>query len=470
MTLQPIELPSLRPQFAGVAFPGTELPDLGTALREVQTWIDAGERPEGSEGSAGPGASRWLAWPDNPEFVPLYGGLSLNTGAAGIAWHALSAADATDGAAAEAHLARAQRAAAYVAANWRDVADTNFLGIAGTGLGFYGGLSGIGAVFLELADRFPAYRETAVEIFDEILVRAGRTGGRSFGWTSANALLGDGGVLIGLIAASRRLGDPRYVDAAVVAGLGILSEERHGDLGSWWHGLDGELLGLGSDIELDGFELGTTGIAFVFASLALAAGDERFRGAAARAGGHSAAAAVVVDDAAVAPRMGDTYSFGYCTGSSGAIRALIQVYRATGDAEHLEWALRLGRGILRSGVPGRQTPGNAWVFHQCCGSAAVLESFIGLWHETGDRLWLDAAQVQGDDLLIRSVSDARGRRWYSESHVLPVGTLKAEVGHQVGAAGIALALNRLDVATRADASGTPFRSIRLPDDPFIAAL
>ena len=37
-------------------------------------------------------------------------------------------------------------------------------------------------------------------------------------------------------------------------------------------------------------------------------------------------------------------------------------------------------------------------------------------------------------------------------------------------AGIALALNRLDVATRADASGTPFRSIRLPDDPFIAAL
>ena len=100
----------------------------------------------------------------------------------------------------------------------------------------------------------------------------------------------------------------------------------------------------------------------------------------------------------------------------------------------------------------------------------MLESFIGLWHETGDRLWLDAAQVQGDDLLIRSVSDARGRRWYSESHVLPVGTLKAEVGHQVGAAGIALALNGLDVSTRADASGTPFRSIRLPDDPFIAAL
>lgn len=469
MTLQPIELPSLRPQGAGMAFPGTEIPDIQTALREVQTWIDAGELAEDTEGAE---ASRWTAWPDNPEFEALYGRVSLNTGAAGIAWHALAAADDAadtgDEAAAAAHLARAHRAAAYVAANWRDVADTAFLGIAGTGLGFYGGLSGIGSVFLELAERFPRYRSTATLIFDEIIARAGRTGGRAFGWTSANALLGDGGVVIGLIAASRRLGEPRYLDAAVAAGLGILAEERDGDLGPWWHGLDGELLGLGADTELDGFELGTTGIAFVFASLALATGDARFRDAAGRAGAHIAATATVVDDAAVIMRMGGTYSFGYCTGSSGAIRALLQVYRATDDAVHLEWALRLGRGILRSGVPGRQTPGNGWVFHQCCGSAAVLESFIGLWHETGDRLWLDAAKVQGDDLLIRSFNDPRGRRWYSEAHTLPVGTLKAEVGHQVGASGIALALMRLDAAVRADSAATPFRTIRLPDDPFLA--
>lgn len=467
MTLHPIELASLRPRSEAGAFPGTELPELSAALREVQTWIDAGEEPLDTN------ASRWRAWPDRPEFEPLYGGVSLNTGAAGIAWHALAAADAAGAGAgagtdAAAHLARARRAAAFAATQWRDAADTNFLGIAGTGMGFYGGLSGIGSVFLELADRFPEYRETAVEIFDEILIRAGRTGGRAFGWTSANALLGDGGVIIGLVEASRRLNDSRYLDAAVAAGLGILAEERHDEHGSWWHGLDGELLGMGADVELDGFELGTIGIAFIFATLARATGDVQFRDAAARASAHVAATAIVVDDAALIARMGDTYSFGYCTGSAGAIRSFLQVYRATGDADHLEWALRLGRGILRSGVPGRQTPGNGWVFHQCCGSAAVLESFIGLWHETGDRLWLDAAQVQGDDLLIRSVNDARGRRWYSESHVLPVGTLKAEVGHQVGAAGIALALTRLDVATRADAAGVPFRTIRLPDDPFRA--
>ncbi len=106
------------------------------------------------------------------------------------------------------------------------------------------------------------------------------------------------------------------------------------------------------------------------------------------------------------------------------------------------------------------------MFHQCCGSAAVLESFVGLWLETGERLWLDAANAQADDLLIRSVLDDKGRRWCSESHVLPTGTLKAEVGHQVGASGIALSLLRLHQANEADAAGTPFTTLRLPDDPF----
>ena len=99
-------------------------------------------------------------------------------------------------------------------------------------------------------------------------------------------------------------------------------------------------------------------------------------------------------------------------------------------------------------------------------SAAVLESFIGLWLETGDRLWLDAAKAQGDDLLIRSVRDEKGRRWYSESHVLPIGTHKAEVGHQVGASGIALCVLRLHQAVEADAGRGSFATIRLPDDPF----
>jgi len=459
MTQSAIVIPSLRPEALGAPFPGTELPELPTALAEVQRWIDRAEEPVDEH------ASRWHAWPDRPEFQPAYGPVSLNTGAAGIAWYSLAASDATGD---PAHLERARRAAAYIASAWREHADDAFLGIAGTGVGHYGGLAGIGAVMLEFADRFAGHRDTAIAIFDEILARTGRTGGREFGWTGANALLGDGGVILGLLAASQRLGAARYLEAATAAGLGILAEEQRDELGSWWSGLDATLLGLPEGLELDGFELGTVGIAYLFARLAEGTGDERFASAAVRAADHVAAAATVVGDAAVIARLGGTYSFGYCTGSSGAIRSFLGVYRATGDPRWLEWALRFGRGILRSGVPGRQTPGNAWVFHQCCGSAAVLESFVGLWLETGDRLWLDAANAQADDLLIRSVTDEQGRRWYSESHVLPTGTLKAEVGHQVGASGIALSLLRLHQVHEADATGAPFTTLRLPDDPFRA--
>jgi lantibiotic modifying enzyme len=456
-TIPEITIPSLRPHLLGAPFPGTELPTLPAALAEVQLWIDAAEE------RVAPGASRWHAWPDRPEFEPIYGPVSLNTGAAGIAWYSLAAADATGE---TGHADRARRAARYIEGAWREHVEDEPLNLPGLGLGHYGGLAGIATVIIEVAGREPQYRATAVAMLDEILARTGVIGGRPDGWTGFNAMLGDGGIVINLVDAADRLGEPRYLEAAVAAGRAILAEERSEEHGGSWPGVPARAFGLDADIELDGFELGTVGVAFVFAKLAMATGDERFRKAAVRAATYVTAGATKVGDAAVLPRIGGDISFGYCTGSSGVIRSLLGVYRASGDEEHLEWALRFGRGILRSGVPGRQTPGNAFVFHQCCGSAAVLESFIGLWLETGDPLWLDAAKAQGDDLLIRSVSDEKGRRWYSESHVLPVGTHKAEVGHQVGASGIALALLRLHQAVEADAGGRPFATIRLPDDPF----
>lgn len=456
-----ITIPSLRPEADGSPFPGTELPDIPTALAETQSWIDSGEIVIDER------ASRWTAWPDQPEFEPIYGPVSLNTGAAGVAWYALAAAEVFGD---DEHRRRARRAIAYVVDTWRAHADDRFLGLAGTGIGFYGGIAGIGSVLLAFRDD-PEFGGAAREVFDAVVERQGATGGRDAGWIGTDALLGDGGVVIALLAAAAALDEPRYLDAAVRAGEMILADERAGDGPgdvSTWPGVPASMLGAPGDAEFDGFELGTIGIAFTLARLAVATGDARFRDAAARAAASIAASATVVGDAAVVRRMSGDISFGYCTGSSGVIRAFIAVHQATGDPEHLEWALRFGRGILRSGVPQRQTPGNTLVLHQCCGSAAVLESFLGLSAVTGDALWLDAARAQGDDLLIRSVLDAQGRRWYSMAHVLPTGTLKAEVGHQVGASGIALALLRLHAAEQRAAGGSHPSPRRLPDDPYPA--
>src|SRR5690606_28964161 len=122
MTTEPIVIPSLRPVWDGSPFPGTELPDLPTALEQVQRWIDSGEV------ALEDGVSRWTGWPDQPDFQPIYGPVSLNTGAAGIAWHAMAAAVAAgaDTEAGRVHRERARRALAYVAQAWREHADDAF--------------------------------------------------------------------------------------------------------------------------------------------------------------------------------------------------------------------------------------------------------------------------------------------------------------------------------------------------------
>lgn len=456
----PIEIHSIRTEFLGAPFPGTELPDLLTAASQAQRWIDLGKREIGG------GASRWLAWPDRPEFEPFYGSLSLNTGAAGIAWHALTAADVTGD---PAHLERARRAATYVAEAWRDHIDDAPFDLPGVGLAYYGGLAGIGATFLEIGSRFDEFAVVAPEIFDEILTRVQASGPRAGGWTPTSAVLGDGGIVMSLVDAARALGDARYLDAAVRAGELALGDESSDADGPYWPGTDVAVFGMPGGLELQGFEPGGIGTAYVLGKLAAATGDERFAQASKRASLRTLQTATVVGDSALIARHGGGYFFGYCTGSAGVIRSLVQVHHAAGDEESLEWALKFGRGILRSGVPGRQTPTNQYVFHQCCGSAAIVEAFVGLWLETRDPLWLEAANAQADELLARSTFDEKGRRWYSEVERLPTGTLKAEVGHQVGASGIAVALLRLHAANELSAGRQGFPTPRLPDDPFVAS-
>jgi hypothetical protein len=77
-----IHIPNLRPEIDGTPLPGTQLPTLPEAVDAAAVWIDHGEITD-DDGPTG----HWHAWPDRPDFVPAYGDLSLNTGAAGLAWY-----------------------------------------------------------------------------------------------------------------------------------------------------------------------------------------------------------------------------------------------------------------------------------------------------------------------------------------------------------------------------------------------
>ena len=453
----PIPIASFRPEVGGRPFPGTELPRLPDAITEAETWIDhAFETPSDSPDA-------WTAWPDRPEFAAKGGPVGLNTGAAGVAWFALAADRVLGG---EARSTRLRRALEGVRSRWRAHADDPSPAGPGGGSGFYTGLAGIGSVLLGAAESDAAARDEASAVFDAILDRRGREGVGAAAWTGIDAVLGDSGVALGLLRAGERLGERRYTDAAAAFGEILLDHEARSGARSTWPNplLDTGFLPEGAPTV--GFEVGDAGIAFLLARLAVVTGDERFTAAARRGARGVVDRAVVAGDGAVVPGPWGGYPLGYCVGSSGVVRALAAVHEATGDPELLEWIDRFGRGILRSGVPGRPANPNLYVLHQCCGSAAVLETFLGLWERTGSALWLDAARAQGDDLLVRSVHDARGRRWYSEARWLPAGTLKAEVGYQTGASGIALALLRLHAAARAAAGADAVKIGRLPDDPY----
>lgn len=458
-----VRVPDLRPLVDGQPVPGTELPGLTTVLPEIGTWLDQGEH----EDPGHPGLSQWLAWPDDPDFRPLAGPLSLNTGLAGIAWYSAAAAAATPGGSArdEERLARAVRG---LEARWaEDVEDRILFGLPGRGTAFYAGLAGIAGALIPLAGTDPGTRDLAVRVVREVLARQGTTGGREAGWTGTDALIGDGGIVLTLLAAADAWEDEEAMAAALRTGEQMLAGELPAEVGSTWVGTDPAAIGVAPGVVLDGFELGGIGIAYALARLAQSTGDPRFLAPAERVLERLRHVSLPAgEDGALFRRHDGNVSFGYCSGSAGVARAFLGMFRATGDPEHLRWAQRYGMGILRSGVPGRQTPSNGWVLHQCCGSAAVLETVIGLWLETGDRVWLDAARAQTDDLLIRSRVDERGRRWYSEAYVLPVGRLKAEVGYQVGAAGIGTALARMLALEQALAGERPFSTRRLPDDPY----
>jgi hypothetical protein len=453
-----IHIPDLRPEIDGTALPGTQLPTLPEALDAVAVWIDHGEITD-DDGPSG----HWHAWPDRPDFVPAYGDLSLNTGAAGLAWYSRQAGlvlDDTPGTerAASAR-ARARRTTRYLRHTWEDHVSDAFLGIDGTGLGYYGGLAGIATGTGD--------DQLASDLFDVVLQRQGAAGGRAEGWTGIDAMLGDGGIVVALIDGARRLDRPDLLAAAVRAGDMILADEQPVDVGSSrWPGLAPETIGMAAGTEVDGLELGHVGVAFVLSRLARATGERRFVEAASRAARGIVPTLTVLGDSAWFHRMSGDVSYGYCSGSSGLIRAFVAAHTATGDEEFLERALQLGRGIARSGVPVRESPGNHLVLHQCCGASAVLESYLGLWASTGDRLWLDAARAEGDGILIRSMRDENGLRWYSRAERLPKGTLKAEVGHQVGSCGIALALLRLHAYDQRDRGRDLPLPARLPDDPY----
>ncbi len=436
------------------------------AAKEAARWIRSAQvaRPQGVA---------WLPEPDHPQRQVTVGpDNTLYSGSAGVVLFFIELARATGD---NTYLTDAARGADYLAASWK-----NLPGAASPaffrdgGLSFDQGLSGTAFSLIEAwqATRDEKYRHAALDA-TRTLSDAAREAGTGVEWTASPAVGQGGGIILYLLYAAKAFQDESLQRLAARGGDRIIDLAEPDPRGGLrWQGLPAGSLApsaaasFPANSYFPNFELGTAGVAFVLARLYEETRQEKFLHAAREGARHIQSIATVREDSALVyyrePDLQNLYYLGYCHGPAGTARLFYQLHKVTGEAEYLEWTEKLARGIVRSGVPEKLTPGYWNVACQCCGSAAVTELFLSLWVATGKSQYRDFAFRVADQLISREDNlDGKGYRWYQAWTRVKPWEVNAETGYKIGAAGIGAALVHTHLAAR-----DRYNAILLPDNPF----
>jgi lantibiotic modifying enzyme len=412
----------------------------------------------------------WLPDPDHPEKLTTVSATNaIYSGSAGTVLFFIQLAHATGD---TKYLDTGAQGADYLAATWRDLIDKPAVGLLsgpGLNLSLYNGLSGVAFVLTEAgkATGNVKYREAAKSATDSI-VQAARPVGAGLAWSGAPGVAADGSIVLYLLYAADEFHDDRYRDVAKRAGDHILElaiKERRGGLS--WRGFPA-FPGLPKDAYFPNFEGGTAGVAYVLTRLYGETKDKRYLDAALQGALHLQTIAAVDGNAALIPYrfpdLTDLYYLGYCHGPAGTARTFFELHRVTGEPEYQLWTERLAQGVIQSGIPENLTPGYWNVVCQCCGSAAIIDLFLGLWAASGHVEYLAFAQRVAGQLANHAINlDGKGDRWYQAWTRVKPWDVNAETGYSIGASGVGAALLHVHLAEQGK-----YSAILLPDNPFPA--
>jgi lantibiotic modifying enzyme len=413
----------------------------------------------------------WLPDPDHPEKTATIGpDNTIYSGSAGIVLFFLELARATGD---QSYLNDAARGADYLAASWRNLSERKDAStLRDRGLSFDQGVAGTAFALAETwkATGNAQYRDAALAATHALASQAYPSGG-GVEWLPSPAVGQGGGIVLYLLYAGRTFKDDAFLQLAERGGNRIVElAETDPRGGLRWQGLPQGPATQAAHVPANSyspnFELGTAGVAFVLARLYEETRQQKFLTAARQGAQHIQSIATLDGDSALVyyrePDLKNLYYLGYCHGPAGTARLFYQLHKVTGEAGYLEWSEKLARGIVRSGVPEKLSPGYWNVACQCCGSAAVTDLFVSLWRVTGKPQYLDFGRRVADQLISREDDlDGKGYRWYQAWTRVKPWEVNAETGYKIGAAGIGAALLHVHLATQ-----NRYAALLFPDNPF----
>lgn len=372
-----------------------------------------------------------------------------------------------------AYLEEAREAAKYLKWRWENerTLKRNFSSYA-----FSSGWSGVGYALLQLyrVTRDEEYSRLVSEIAEQILQNAEKpASGTGYRWSSYPGIVGNAGTVLFLLYASKQLKQKRWKDFAIEAGRSFLGMGR--DMGQgrrYYPGVDPQYFGAGDDYIDPNFPMGTGGIGFTLLRLYEESGDEVFLNAVKGVPEYMESVAVPVGKAGkgrllphALPDRPNLFYLGYCHGPAGTCRFFYKLWEMTGEDKYAKIMQDLVEGVKETGAPEVRTDGYWNTYNVCCGTAGLVNLFLGLWAADGNQEYLDLAKRCGDVLLkdavgALDVKDAKIKWRFALDRIAPE-RVSTPIGFFDGAAGIGAMLLQLHMAENGG-----FEVHRFIDDPF----
>lgn len=374
----------------------------------------------------------------------------------------------------ESYLEEAKEAAAYLKHRWENARTLK------RNFSFYAYSTGWGGAAFALIRLYDVTNETSYKLLaEQILNQAVKDaevlpdGG--YTWSSYPGIVGDAGVILVLLDSAEKLGHADWKEFALEAGRAFLNKGR--DMGEgkrYYSGVDPSYFHGGSDYIDPNFPMGTAGIGFLLLKLFEASGDEAFYKALKGVPEYMDSIAVKMKAGSLLPHAlpdrPDLFYLGYCHGPAGTTRFYYALYEKTKDQRFLTAINKLVAGLESTGAPEVRSAGFWNTENICCGTAGILNMYLGLWAAFGKEHDLALAKRCGK-VLMEKVEFSKTEQgetmasWrFAEDRVAPE-RLSTAIGYMDGAAGIGAMLLQLATAQQGG-----FYASRAVDDPFPAAM